>query len=201
MSSTDFWSRRRAAVEAEARAEDAETEAALAAREEAELDARSDEEVLAELGLEAPELLETPEQVRVFLAEAVPQRLRTRALRRLWRLNPVLANVDGLVDYGEDYTDAATVVENMQTVYKVGKGMFDRLTETEVDAPEPVVPEEEAEPEMAQEQATEVVLASVPEIDTRARGEAAEIETVEPVLAARRMRFRFEEAGERMEER
>jgi len=27
-----------------------------------------------------------------------------------------------LVDYGEDFTDAATVVENMQTIYKVGKG-------------------------------------------------------------------------------
>ena len=43
------------------------------------------------------------------------------ALRRLWKVNPVLANVDGLVEYGEDFTDSATVVENLQTTYQVGK--------------------------------------------------------------------------------
>jgi len=36
--------------------------------------------------------------------------------------NPILANLDELVDYGEDFTDAATVMENMPTIYKVGKG-------------------------------------------------------------------------------
>ncbi|MBO9452083.1 DUF3306 domain-containing protein [Tropicibacter sp. R16_0] len=119
----DFWSKRKAAVQAEAEAE----EAALALQQEdAELDAdeRSDAEILTELNLPDPDTLKMGDDVTGFMAKAVPDRLRRRALRRLWRLNPVLANVDGLVDYGEDYTDAACVVENLQTAYQVGKGML-----------------------------------------------------------------------------
>ena len=57
-----------------------------------------------------------------FLKEGVPEQLQRQALRKLWRSNPVLANLDGLLDYGEDFTDSALVVEGMQTLYKVGKG-------------------------------------------------------------------------------
>ena len=67
--------------------------------------------------------------MRAVLASAVPQRLKTRALRRLWTTNPVLANLDGLNDYDTDFTDAATCVENIQTLYKVGRGMVDRALE------------------------------------------------------------------------
>lgn len=123
----DFWSRRRAAVEAEARAE----EQLAAEAEMAKLDARPDEELLAEANLPDPDTLEAPEAVREFLQSELPQRLKTRALRKLWRMNPVLANLDGLVDYGEDYTDAATVAEKMQTVYQVGKGMLTAFVEGE----------------------------------------------------------------------
>ncbi|WP_226893573.1 DUF3306 domain-containing protein [Nisaea sediminum] len=59
-----------------------------------------------------------------FMQSNVPEFLRRRALKALWRLNPILANVDGLVDYGEDYTDAARVIEGMQTAYKVGRGFL-----------------------------------------------------------------------------
>lgn len=121
---SDFWARRKAAVEAEARAEEQARVAASQAEAEAQLAEKTDEEILAELGLCEPEELETPEAVRAFMDSAVPQRLKTRALRRLWRLNPVLANVDGLVDYGEDFTDASCVIENLQTAYQVGKGML-----------------------------------------------------------------------------
>src|SRR3546814_8004411 len=51
------------------------------------------------------------------------------ALQRLWRLDPVFANLDGLLEYGEDYTDAATVVENLKTAYRVGRGF---MTDEEV---------------------------------------------------------------------
>lgn len=61
----------------------------------------------------------------VFMSDKVSDALRNRALRKLWLSDPVLANVDGLVDYGEDFTDAAMVVKNMQSVYKVGRGMVD----------------------------------------------------------------------------
>lgn len=125
----DFWSRRRAQVAAEEVAEARTLEAEAHAARDAQLDERPDDEILAELDLPAPEEMDSTEQVQTLLKSAVPQRLKTRALRRLWRLNPVLANVDGLVDYGEDFTDAATVIENMQTIYQVGKGMFDKAVE------------------------------------------------------------------------
>ena len=66
----------------------------------------------------------------MFLREGVPDVLRRKALRKLWRVNPVLANLDGLNDYDEDFTDAAKVVEGLKTLYQVGKGV--------------VLPEEEA---------------------------------------------------------
>ncbi len=65
-----------------------------------------------------------------FLQQGVPDELRQRALRKLWRLNPVFANLDGLNDYDLDYTDAAAVVENLKTAYRAGKGY---LTPQEAD--------------------------------------------------------------------
>lgn len=126
---SDFWVRRKQAVAKEARADARVLEEAEAAKTEAELAERSDEELLAELELAQPEDLDSPDAVREFLSSAVPQRLKTRALRRLWTLNPVLANLDGLIDYGEDFTDSATVIENLQTAYQVGKGMMAHIEE------------------------------------------------------------------------
>lgn len=136
---SDFWSRRKAAVKAAEAAEREDLEAAQLAEVRAALDEKSDEEILEELDLPNPDDLAENDDFSKFLSAAVPERLRRRALRRLWTLNPVLANIDGLVDYGEDFTDAATVVENLQTVYQVGKGMFDKfaeLAETETEATE-----------------------------------------------------------------
>jgi hypothetical protein len=122
--SRDFWSRRREAVAAETRTEVRAAEQAQEAVQQAELEALSDEELLAKYDLADPDTLDNTDAVKDFLTHSLPQRLKTRALRRLWRLNPVLANVDGLVDYGEDFTDAATVIEGLQTAYQVGKGML-----------------------------------------------------------------------------
>ena len=117
---SDFWTRRRAA----ARAETVEEERAQQARERSAAEAgKTDEELLAELDLPHPDTLDLEADFAAFMREAVPQRLKSMALRRLWRLKPVLANLDGLVDYGEDYTDAATCVPNLATDYQVGKGL------------------------------------------------------------------------------
>ncbi|KZY30767.1 hypothetical protein A3731_24590, partial [Roseovarius sp. HI0049] len=149
---TGFWSRRKAAVAAEQQAEAAaRVEAERQAHEQA-LAERPDAELLAEAGMPEPETLTTAEEVQEFLKTALPQRLKARALRRLWRLNPVLANLDGLVDYGEDYTDATRVIENMQTVYQVGKGMFDKFAEPDPEPEEePLLAEAEAETDEAAE--------------------------------------------------
>lgn len=204
----DFWSRRRAAVEAEARAEDeAARQIALKTQDE-ELAERRDEELLAELDLPEPEALDSAEDVRTFLEADLPQRLKTRALRRLWRLNPMLANLDGLVEYGEDYTDSATVIDNLQTVYQVGKGMLARFeevanspTENEERANGAAIEEEqvaaphsdpEPEPEVEPEAQTEAVLAQTDEPPAQNSPVAAE----EPEFAAQRpgrMRFEFNE--------
>lgn len=184
-SGRDFWSRRRAGVEAEEQALDAR----VAEAEVAELEERPDEELLAELNLPEPEDLDSPDAVRDFLKAELPQRLKTRALRRLWRLNPMLANLDGLVDYGEDYTDAAMVIENMQTVYQVGKGMVTAFLEDEED-------EAEAVEEVAAEDVEEIeeVEEEAPLI---AESDPVPLPDPEPeptAMPQRRMRFAFDTA-------
>ncbi len=64
-----------------------------------------------------------------FMEKGVPEAVRKRALRALWGSNPLLANIDGLNDYDEDFTDAALAVKGLlQTAYKPGTGY---LTEEE----------------------------------------------------------------------
>ena len=110
----DRWSRVK-------RESEPETEVVIAEPAPAE-EELTDEELLEKLGLTDPSLLKEGDDVSGFMSPQVPDHLRRLALRFLWRSNPILANVDGLVDYGEDFTDAATVIENMQTIYQVGKG-------------------------------------------------------------------------------
>ena len=38
--------------------------------------------------------------------------------------DPVLANVDMLVDYGDDFTGKNDVLRVVKTIYRVGKGML-----------------------------------------------------------------------------
>ena len=66
-----------------------------------------------------------------FMRKGVPAELRKRALQRLWRSDPVFANLDGLVEYGEDYTKIGTVKQLVRTAYQVGRGMLhDRAIES-----------------------------------------------------------------------
>lgn len=63
-----------------------------------------------------------------FMKQGVPEAVRRRALRMLWQSNPILANIDGLNDYDEDFTDAALAVKVLTSSYKPGLGY---LTEEE----------------------------------------------------------------------
>lgn len=73
----------------------------------------------------------TPESdFTVFLREGVPPALKKAALAKLWRSDPVLANLDGLNDYDEDFTGAAAK-SVVATAYKVGKGFARKITESE----------------------------------------------------------------------
>lgn len=122
-----FWSRRLRSVRAEAEAETEQRAAQDRAALEARQAARSDAEILEELGLKDPDLLTAGDDFAAFMNSAVPERLRRRALRVLWRSNPVLANLDGLVDHGEDFSDAAMAVPDLATAYQVGRGMLEHV--------------------------------------------------------------------------
>lgn len=209
--SDTFWSRRRAAVEAEERAEQQELDATALAEEHAVLEEKTDDEILTELDLPDPETLQMGDDFSAFMTKAVPDRIRRRALRVLWKSNPVLANVDNLVDYGEDFTDSATVVENMQTAYQVGKGMLKHVEEMARKAaaaaeaenapdPEETEPEEDlvlaqAEEAAAQEDTPDIE--SPEEYQTTESYVAPEPEEDEiaVVPTPRRMKFRLEETA------
>ena len=60
----------------------------------------------------------------MFMQTGVPAELKTRALRKLWRVKPELANLDGLLDYGEDLTGSFKVVDHLKTAYEVGRGFL-----------------------------------------------------------------------------
>jgi hypothetical protein len=65
-----------------------------------------------------------------FMKEGVPEDLRKMALRKLWRSDPVLANVDGLNDYDEDFRAMTLVGEVIKTAYRPGSG-YDEPEEVE----------------------------------------------------------------------
>lgn len=60
----------------------------------------------------------------VFLRAGVPEELRRQALRKLWRSDPVLANLDGLNDYEGDFQGEA-LGKLVRTAYRVGKGYLE----------------------------------------------------------------------------
>ncbi len=121
---SDFWSRRKARVEAEEAEEARRIEAAEVEATQAQLEEKTDTEILEEFGLPDPDDLEPGQDIAGFMNKAVPERLRRRALRQLWRLNPMLANLDGLNDYDGDFTNAATDAPGVKTAYQVGKGLL-----------------------------------------------------------------------------
>jgi len=148
----DFWARRKANVVAETHASEVAIEQQALSEQHASMEEKSDEDLLLELNLPDPDAMEMGDDFSVFMSKAVPDRIRRRALRTLWRSNPVLANVDMLVDYGEDFTDSAMVVENMQTAYQVGKGMLKHVQEMARQAEELANPKE---PEVLEEDSEE----------------------------------------------
>ena len=91
--------------------------------EDAALD---DDQLLQKYGLTNPEKIEDEAGLEAFMENGLPDRLRQMALRRMWRLNPLFRFADEMVEYGENYTDAATVIDGMTTAYQVGKGYLQK---------------------------------------------------------------------------
>ena len=117
------WSRRKAAArtaEPEPPADDASPPAGDPATDEAERQANR----AAAEAIDLESLAENPD-VTPFLKAGVPDALRRAALRKLFRSNPVLANVDGLVDYGEDFRNPSMILSTFRSAWQAGRGYLD----------------------------------------------------------------------------
>ncbi len=119
------WSRRKRAVEVEAPPV-SEDDVPVMAEENGE---EAEAEVLERLGLPVPESLKEGGHFTVFMQAGVPQFLRKRALRVLWRSNPVLANLDGLNDYDDDFNSPELTQKVLATGYQVGRGFVKKVLE------------------------------------------------------------------------
>lgn len=145
--------------------------------------------MLAELDLPQPDDMKAGDDFTAFMKETVPTALRNRALRKLWLSNPALANIDNLVDYGEDFAAEAKMGGVVKTIYRVGKGMLADQDEDEV--AEVIAP---PTGDMAQEAPDDVAL--VEDIDAHENEAgiediAAPAEDVPPLAIRRKMKFRF----------
>lgn len=159
------WARRKAASAdpATAEADSAPTAANIASAEpEGALPAAApdDDADAADTDLAAlPDIdsLDETSDFSVFMGNGIPEELQRRALQKLWRLDPAFSHIDGLLEYGEDFTGSGLAAEAVNTLYKVGKGMRSETDEPETadaftpdDEPEPA----EAAPEAAADAAT-----------------------------------------------
>lgn len=198
-----FWARRRAAVRAEKQSEKRAAEHAHAAQAAAKLAERPDEEILAELDLPDPETLQAGDDFSGFMSRDVPEHLRRQALRTLWRSNPVLACVDGLNEYDDDYRAAMLLQEPIKTAYQVGRGMLKHIeemerkqdaaqadAETEADAVAEVQAESTADAPGVRKEVTDAHDPS--DVVAADAAEVAHVSDDMDAPAPRRMRFRFE---------
>ena len=118
----------------------------------------------------------------------------------------MLANLDGLVDYDDDFTDAATCVPNLQTTYQVGKGLLAHIehiakTTTEA-APEPtpvaladddaLADDVPADPEDTPDNAAPEAPRDIALANGSERAYEPDAEPAARPASSRRMRFRFE---------
>jgi hypothetical protein len=213
------WSRKKTKAGKEAELAPASTVEPELSPEEQELavnEAMPELDVLEKYDLPDPDAIELGTDITGFMRKEIPELLRRKALRALWKSNPVLAVLDGLNDYDEDFTDAATAGTAVKTLYKVGEGLIDKTkkadvpAETQVEALETVTPAaapelgtETPEPEIAVDSLPtirhfepSVIKAEANVIETEAKVTEAEAKVteadVEPAPRYRpRMRFEY----------
>ncbi|HSG95468.1 MAG TPA: DUF3306 domain-containing protein [Afifellaceae bacterium] len=133
------WSERKQRAELEAA--DRQSEAGPDQVEGAD-DETADEELAAnQAAAEAIDLdsLDEDSDYSPFLKDGVPADLKSAALQRLWRSNPVFANIDGLNDYDEDFTIPTTPMGAIKTAWKFGRGFLtdDDIADKDKTAAEP----------------------------------------------------------------
>ena len=193
------WSRRKLEPEDEPRPAPVEE----AAEAEPALSEETEAETLARLQLPDPDTLGAGDDFAPFMQAAVPEYLRKRALRRLWRSNPTLAVLDGLNDYDDDFTGGFVPPGTLKTAYEVGKGIVSRTAEA-LDPVEPddAIPDASADGETNEPDQIDQELADRPAPPGVEMAQAPETEREQdladepaPRPARRRMAFRTPGGG------
>jgi len=122
-------------------------------------------ELLEKYGLPDPENIQLGTDITGFMRKEIPEFLRRKALRGLWKSNPVLAVLDGLNDYDEDYTLASTAGQTVTSLYKVGEGLVDKARKAA---------------DVVEDQSIEQVRLSTDESDSTITQESEPDDTLEP---------------------
>jgi hypothetical protein len=107
--------------------------------------ARGDPAPVAPEDLPDIESLDAGSDFSVFMRPGVPAQLRTQALRKLWRADPTFSKIDGLLEYGEDYTIQSWPKGMIQTAYRIGRGFVTEI-EKLAEADDQPAPSEEPAP-------------------------------------------------------
>ena len=153
------WSRRKREVEAAEAAEaaDAQTpdvvDPEAVAREAEELEQNR-------LAAEAVDIdsMKAGDDFGLFMKRGVPELLRRKALRKLWRSNPVFANLDGLNDYDEDFRNPAH--NRYTSLWQLGRGFLSTEEQSTQQATGRLTrPEPEADAVAAEDQGEAVAVA------------------------------------------
>ncbi len=98
--------------------------------DEEDLFAGIDEEELTEEqreiveGLPPLDSLDKDSDFTPFMRDGVPEFLKRRALRVLWRVNPFFNFRDGLNDYDQDFNVIHKVIDELTGNYQVGRGFL-----------------------------------------------------------------------------
>lgn len=116
------WSRRKSEERGKNAREEPEAEPPVPPA--AEAPGETDAELLVRLDLPEPETLGGEDDFSDYLKAPLSAALRRRALRRLWMVKPELANLDGLLDYNEDFNAPAELGQIVKTAYRAGWGFF-----------------------------------------------------------------------------
>ncbi len=141
-----------------------------------------DEAASQELELPDIDSLDKDSDYTAFMREGVPDALRRRALRKLWLSDPVLANLDGLNDYDEDFAALfQTVSEVTQKVSDAARSMADDSEGEEKEGEEEETVEEGVErPEDEAPPGAEGVREQVEAADATGGGERASVDDAAP---------------------
>jgi len=126
-----------AALEPTEAVDDAHSDAADAARrddllddiEDVDLESLTDEEREIVATLPPLDSITAESDMTPFMQQGVPDFLKRKALRLVWRRDPFFNIRDGLNDYDEDFNIVHKIIDSFVGNYKVGRG---HLTEQEL---------------------------------------------------------------------